>query len=99
MNAPARPASRLTPSHKSKNPATESAAPKTSALVAVILPEGSGRIAVRRILRSASRSYHWLSAAVPEASSPVPIIVWSSESSGTLRRNSHQFARLGSPKK
>ena len=93
------PDSRFTPSHNSRNPATESATPKASARGASSLPEGSGRCAVRRILLSATRSYHWLSAAVPEASRPVPTMVWSSESRGMLWRNAHQLAAPGSPKK
>ncbi len=46
--------------------------PNQKALTGAILPEGSGRPSVRRILRSASRSNHWLRAAVPEAIRPVP---------------------------
>ena len=70
--------SRLTPHHSSKNPASDSAMPKTSAARGVMRPAGSGRRSVRRMCRSASRSYHWFSVAVPEASSPVPISVCSS---------------------
>ena len=70
---------RLTPSHNSTNPATDSAAPKASAPLAESRPEGSGRPEVRRMWRSASRSYHWFRAAVPEAMSPVPTMVCSRE--------------------
>ena len=71
--------SRFTPSHSSTKPATESAAPNASAPPGEMRPAGSGRCAVRRMWRSASRSYHWFNAAVPEAISPVPSVVWNSE--------------------
>src|SRR6185503_17270347 len=82
----------LTQIQSSAAPATASAIPNQSARRAVISPIGSGRPAVRRISLSDSRSHHWLSAAVPEAMSPVPTIVW-------ISRGQLSDAVRSSPKK
>ena len=53
-------------------PAAESAGRRCGASTARSRPSGSGRIRVRRISASVSRSYTWLSAAAPPATSAVP---------------------------
>src|SRR4051812_50183757 len=95
VNTPMTPDSRLTPSHNSTKPASESAIPKIRALRALSLPAGSGRMAVRRIFRSASRSHHWLSAAGADAMRPAPMTGWGGDRSGMDLRNSHQVAAAG----
>lgn len=68
--------SQFTPKPSSKAPRSDKAMPNHMARWANKRPDGSGRILVRFINESLARSYHWFSAAVPEAINAVPMRVF-----------------------
>ena len=58
VKAPSRPVSRLAPHQSSRKPMIESISPNSRASCGVMRPEGMGRLRVRGIFASATRSYH-----------------------------------------
>jgi hypothetical protein len=64
--------SRLTKTASSTSPAVQSTAPNVRAWATPMRPSGSGRMRVRRISLSDSRSHTWFSAEAPPATSAVP---------------------------
>ena len=65
----------MTVSESCTKESVASATPKLSAACGLIRPAGTGRVAVRVICASMSRSYQWLTAPAPPAASEPPSTV------------------------